>query len=276
MLLSSKKRYEYVKKIASFFCIFSDYFCNNSGHALFQAVLQNKKSLKVGIYEFQALVLYHLPNQSNLLSCLPLMADKTANQKQISDPEKWVELHGDYLFRYAMMRLNNQSLAEDVVQETFLAALKARKNFAGQSSERTWFVGILKRKIIDHFRKSSREDSHDDIQKIIDMQDDDFLLSGSRRGQWKTGRRPRDWMIDENDQTEKNEFWEFLKRCIAELPRRLAEVFILREMEEIETDELSNVLELKPTNLRVILYRARKQLRSCLEDNWIRSHKDRK
>jgi RNA polymerase sigma-70 factor (ECF subfamily) len=204
------------------------------------------------------------------------MADKTANQKQISDPEKWVELHGDYLFRYAMMRLNNQSLAEDVVQETFLAALKARKNFAGQSSERTWFVGILKRKVIDHFRKFSREDSHDDIQKIIDMQDDDFLLSGSRRGQWKTGRRPKDWMIDENDQSEKNEFWEFLKRCIAELPRRLAEVFILREMEEIETDELSNVVELKPTNLRVILYRARKQLRSCLEDNWIRSHEDRK
>jgi len=197
------------------------------------------------------------------------MKEKESEKNKISDPEMWVELYGDYLYRYAFMRLSDRVVSEDVVQETFLAALKARHNFAGQSSEKTWFVGILKRKIVDHFRKTGRMDTTDDITKYVQGKDKEFLISGIKPGNWKTGQRPAEWMIDTADSVEINEFWEFLKACLAELPRRFAEAFILREMEELETEELSNVLEIKPTNLRVLLFRARKQLRRCLEINWI-------
>ena len=79
----------------------------------------------------------------------------------LSDPERWVELHGDYLFKYAMMRLRDRAQAEDAVQETFLAALKGGKTFAGRSAEKSWLVGILKNKICDYYRRASRETTVD-------------------------------------------------------------------------------------------------------------------
>src|SRR3990172_6517610 len=91
-----------------------------------------------------------------------------------SDPRTWVSQYGDALFRYAMLRLNNPALAEDIVQEPFLAALKTRDSFAGQSSEKTWLVGILKHKIIDHFRKTSHEHAVEDITAISDQSADVF------------------------------------------------------------------------------------------------------
>ena len=74
-----------------------------------------------------------------------------------SDVSVWLERHGDYLFKYAVFRLRDTSAAEDAVQETFLAALKAYEKFEGRGSERTWLVGILKHKVTDHFRRMTRE-----------------------------------------------------------------------------------------------------------------------
>ena len=76
---------------------------------------------------------------------------------QSADPDRWLDDHGDYLFKYAVFRLRDNNVAEDAVQETFLAALKAYQGFEGRGSERTWLVGILKHKIIDHFRRIGRE-----------------------------------------------------------------------------------------------------------------------
>jgi RNA polymerase sigma-70 factor (ECF subfamily) len=78
-------------------------------------------------------------------------------ERQDLQPDRWVQEHGDLLFRYALVRLRDRTAAEEVVQETFLAALKGREQFKGRASERTWLVGILKHEIIDYFRKSNRE-----------------------------------------------------------------------------------------------------------------------
>ncbi len=190
---------------------------------------------------------------------------------KLNSPEKWVNLHGDYLFRYAISRLKDKTLAEDVVQETFLAALKARNSFKGDSSERTWLTGILKNKIIDNIRQLAREVSHTDIDDLTRTRDKDFIERGQREGYWKAGKRPKDWMVDESDLAEKEEFWNILMKCVSFLPRKMAQIFILREMEELESSEISNVLDLSSTNLRVMLYRARKRLRECLEVNWIKT-----
>lgn len=192
----------------------------------------------------------------------------------ISDPETWVKQHGEYLYRYALMRVRDQALAEDLIQDTFLAALRARSEFAGQSSERTWLVAILKNKIIDHFRKTGREVALEEEESESPQGGQNFRNSGLLAGAWKSGGRPKEWMVDSSDPVEQKEFWNYLRLCLSELSPRDAQAFVLREMEELEASEICNKLGLSSTNLRVLLYRARKMLRRCLEMKWLRVRKE--
>ena len=66
----------------------------------------------------------------------------------IIEAEKWVDRYSDYLYNYTIVRVNDHEVTQDLISETFLAALKAKKNFKGEASERTWLISILKRKII--------------------------------------------------------------------------------------------------------------------------------
>ena len=110
--------------------------------------------------------------------------EKSPATPGLSDPEQWVELHGDYLFRYAMTRLRDASKAEDAVQETFLAALKGGKSFAGRSAEKSWLTGILKNKIADYYRKASRESSFTDLGFYMDEESDRFVADGLLKDRW--------------------------------------------------------------------------------------------
>jgi RNA polymerase sigma-70 factor (ECF subfamily) len=178
------------------------------------------------------------------------------------NPEMWLEDHGDYLFRYALVRLRDREIAEDMVQETFLAALRAREKFQARSSVRTWLIGILKHKILDHFRKSYREPPISDLLSSEDPSETLF----DEEGKWKL--RPIPWTDDPRAVLEQKEFWETLLRCMSELPRRLAEVFALRELEGLKGEEICNLTKISATNLGVMLHRARMRLRRCLEINW--------
>lgn len=68
-------------------------------------------------------------------------------------PDNWVNQYADYLFNYAVSRVSDAEIAKDLVQETFFAGLNSAKNYKGDAAERTWLVSILKRKVIDHYRK---------------------------------------------------------------------------------------------------------------------------
>jgi len=190
-------------------------------------------------------------------------------REMTSNPETWVDQYGDYLFRFAMSRLRERSLAEEAVQETFLAALKARNTFGGQSSERTWLIGILKHKIIDHFRKTSRELPLFEEQLPYE-QEETFRSSGEWVGHWTSKAAPADWGADPIKSIEQKQFWEALDRCLSRLPTRLAQVFILREMDEMSSDEICKVLNITESNLWVMLHRARAQLRRSLETNYFK------
>ncbi|RKX17696.1 MAG: RNA polymerase subunit sigma-24 [Candidatus Zixiibacteriota bacterium] len=194
--------------------------------------------------------------------------DILKSQNSISEPSTWIDKYGDFLYSYAMSRLNDRSVSEDVVQETFLAALKAKDNFAGASSEKTWFIGILKNKIIDYIRRASKETDLENLDSVSG-EESDFIRSGPMAGSWTPQRRPADWKIDSDDLVEKKEFWKFLHYCLSVLPEKMAMIFKLREMEEEKPEKICNDLKISSTNLRVIMYRARLQMRTCLEKNWI-------
>ncbi len=187
---------------------------------------------------------------------------------KISDPSCWVDEHGNYLFRYALMRLRDRTLAEEAVQETFLAALQSKDRFGGQSSEKTWLIGILKHKIIDHFRKQKREVPLDNVELLPTEQEETFRTAGEWVGHWTEEAAPIDWGSNPIKSIEKKEFWQALEQSLATLPKRLAQVFILREMDEMSSDEICRVLNISESNLWVMLHRSRMQLRRSLELNY--------
>jgi RNA polymerase sigma-70 factor (ECF subfamily) len=178
------------------------------------------------------------------------------------DPELWLEDHGDILFRFCLARIRNPVIAEDLVQETFLAAMKAKERFSGRSSERTWLVGILKHKIIDHIRKSKRETLSEDID-IREAPTEEYF---DRKGHWKVGAP--EWVTNPTRAYEQKEFWGVLDSCMKKLQSKQHEVFQRRELEGQDASEICEALDISSSNLWVLLYRARLQLRKCLEKNW--------
>jgi len=189
----------------------------------------------------------------------------------LSEPEKWVDEHGDSLYGYAMFRLRDQHAAEDAVQETLLAALHARDQYRGQGSERTWLIGILKNKIIDHFRRISR--SREIAPANYDEQEeyDPFERAGQRTGHWRADFAPTNWQLDASTVLESKEFWVTFDRCLSQLPQKTAMAFTLREIDGLSSEEVCEVLNVSQNNLWVMLHRARLKLRSSLESQWFDS-----
>lgn len=181
-----------------------------------------------------------------------------------SNIHSWLEQHSDYLYRFALARLRDPHLAEDVVQETFLAAIKS-PSFAEQSAPRTWLTGILKHKIIDVMRKNVREIAASDLIDDEDANMDDFFDDA---GKWT--EKPIKWDMPENA-LEQKQFLGVLQTCMEKLPAKAAQIFLLRDVHETDNDEICKELNITPTNAWVMLYRARLGLRKCLEINWLTS-----
>ncbi len=177
-----------------------------------------------------------------------------------------LETHRGYLFRVARLQLRDEATAEDVVQETMLAALSG-SGFSGKSSLKTWLTGILKHKIVDAIRRKQREpllvSTFDDE---CDIEDFDALFKTSN-GAWEA--EPADWG-DPEQSLNRSQFFDVMDFCLEKLPPNTARVFMMREVMELETDEICKELTITANNLWVILYRARMSLRECLEHNWFK------
>jgi RNA polymerase sigma-70 factor (TIGR02943 family) len=194
-------------------------------------------------------------------------ASAPAPASHLSDPERWVDEHGDYLFKYALSRLRDPLKAEDAVQETFLAALKGGKSFQGRSAEKSWLVGILKNKICDHYRKAGRETAFTDLEFYSDEESDRFIPDGMFKDGWIHEVGPQEW-DSPGASLDSEVFWQTYRDCSNKLPKNIATVFNLREVDGIESKEICTLLNISENNLWVMLHRARMALRRCLETNW--------
>jgi len=173
----------------------------------------------------------------------------------------WVEAHADYLFNFAIGQVRDPNVAEDIVQDTFLAAVKARATFSGQSSERTWLTGILRHKIYDYLRKRCRERAvRQDEAAPNDAESWDeaalWLHDVAAESQSPTRR------------IELQEFRQNLEMALGKLPPRIAQAFQLYEIEERPNREVCAQMNISESNLWVMLHRARKQLREQLSGWW--------
>ena len=174
-----------------------------------------------------------------------------------------IHAHRAYLLRVAVLQLRNDEIAEDVVQDTLLAALQGKAGFSGRSSLKTWLTGILKHKIVDAIRKKTREPVTTSIEEEYQLDDFDALFDAV--GHWDNP--PANWGNPETDLS-RREFFDVIEFRLEKLPPNTARVFMLREVMELDAPEICKELSITSTNLWVILYRARVALRLCLEQHW--------
>jgi len=175
-----------------------------------------------------------------------------------------LESHRGYLLRVAHLQLRDRDTAEDVVQDTIVAALAGQAGFTGKSSVKTWLTGILKHKIVDAIRRRQREPvAATALDPELDLDDFDALFRDN--GSWETP--PADWG-DPEAALNQRQFFDVVELCMEKLPPNTARVFLMREVLELESEEICKELTITANNLWVILYRARMALRQCLEQNW--------
>ncbi len=181
-------------------------------------------------------------------------------ENQTLQPQLWVSRYADYLYSYALRRLNDEERARDLVQETFLAALERTGDFRGHSSERTWLTAILKYKVIDVYRKQSRTAS-------TVSEGTEFFESETHH--WKEEHWPQPFGVEEHDPLHNKELIGVLQKCMQRLPPMWLSVFRMKHLDEEETGQICAALRLTPANFWVIIHRAKVNLRSCLQKNWL-------
>ncbi|MBN8694393.1 MAG: sigma-70 family RNA polymerase sigma factor [Bacteroidetes bacterium] len=169
-----------------------------------------------------------------------------------------------------MSKTGKTELAEDLVQETFLAGLKAMESFKGKSSERTWLFAILKFKIADHYRKASTK--YEVNNQSFSFEDNSYIDNYfSEDGDWKENAAPHSWGVENLNGIENKELASALNFCIDKLPDNQKQLILLKLVEEEETEKVCKELNITSTNYWVIIHRAKLQLRACLEKNWFKA-----
>lgn len=179
------------------------------------------------------------------------------------NPESWVDIYADQLFSYTLLRVKDRGMAEDIVQDTFLSAWRARESYNGAASEKNWLYTICKNKIIDHYRKRSSSFVN------VSENEEDFYFN--QDGHWSEDAKPKEWGIDYQQPIEKKEFYNILNSCKRKLKEMQQTVFTMKYLDELDSDEICKTLSITQSSYWVLLHRAKLALRSCLEKNWVKA-----
>jgi len=187
----------------------------------------------------------------------------STNEIHTIHASEWVSRYADYLYNYAIVRVNDSFIAEDLVQETFLAGLKSMKNFKGESTERTWLISILKRKVIDYYRKSNSVKGKAEVRM-------GFGNSENEEGEWLEERVEDISYRNAENNYENEELGLAIQICLEKLPVKQAQIFKQKTILEQETEAICKEYNITASNLWVIIHRARTQLMECLNEEWFR------
>ena len=179
------------------------------------------------------------------------------------DSDLWVEKYGDMMYRFALVRVKDQDAAEEVVQQTLVSALQAKNSFQGRSSEKSWLFGILKHKIMDHFRAAKKFQSYD---LSADDDADPFERAFDKTRHWRIP--VQNWNMDPEKAAQNRQLVDALSQCLDKLSEKYRRIFVMREVDGVSSEEICNEFNIQPTNLWVLLHRARNQLKRCLETQW--------
>jgi len=178
--------------------------------------------------------------------------------------KKWVNDFTDELYQWAFYKTSSAITAEDLIQETFLAAAEKLQSFKGNSAPKTWLFSILNHKIIDYYRKKNS-------QPIL-INDNLFSNFFEEDGDWKKGKRPQNWFEEEQQLLDDEDFQKVLQECMSALPEIWNHCLQLKYLSEKKGAEICQELDLSTTNFWQIVHRAKLQVRNCVEGNWYQNN----
>ena len=171
------------------------------------------------------------------------------------------------MIKFAFLQLSSLPQADDVVQEALTSAFQHLDSFKGRAAFKTWVFAILKNKIIDVIRQKSRLVAMTELFKDEESElSIDALFDAS--GHWHKYEAPQAWQSPE-EMMEQADFWIIFEACLNHLPAKYAQVFMMREVIELSSNEICSKLELSISNFNVLMYRSRTRLRECLENKWL-------
>src|SRR5690606_33309429 len=176
-------------------------------------------------------------------------------------PDQWVDRYADYLFNYAVARVSDAETAKDLVQETFFAGLNSAKNYKGEASERTWLISILKRKVIDHYRRSNSKKGKAEIRI-------NYNSDSQTEEDWLEEQVADPFSRDGDNIMENEELGLALQDSIDKSRQKQDQVFRMKSIQGMETEDICNELNINPSNLCVMIHRAKTSHMGCLSDNW--------
>ena len=183
------------------------------------------------------------------------------NQETL-DPTNWVDKYSDEMYRFALLRVKNEGDIDDILQNTILAALQAKDTFEGRSTEKTWLFGILKNKLMEYYRETKRNYKY---QLELNDEGDPCESEFDGKGHWQA--LPFSWGIDPEDAVENKQVYQILAECIDQLSPKFRQLYVLREIEEQDSEMICNDFEISPNNLFVMLHRIRNLLKKCMESH---------
>ncbi len=175
----------------------------------------------------------------------------------------WVDQFGDELYTWAFHKTRDESLAEDLIQDTFLVAFQSLEKFQQRSSPRTWLFSILNNKIIDYYRQQARHST-----MSLEAQNDPSDSLFDEDDNWKKESRPAEWDLSHHHLLDDPEFGKIFYACMEHLPASWLSCLQLKYLEAKEGEEICQVLNISPSNFWQILHRAKLQMRVCLEKRW--------
>jgi len=186
--------------------------------------------------------------------------------------KEWVSLYSDDLYRWALYKTSEQEVAQDLVQETFLSAFKSIDKFQGKSQPKTWLFSIMNNKIMDYHRKRFRSATINQSRLNSKSENRDVLENFfDSEGGWKRDKSPNDWQELEGHLLDNPEFTKVLSGCMKKLPHHWDSAIQLKYLEEKDSSEICQELDITPSNYWQILHRAKLQLRMCIEKNWFKA-----
>jgi RNA polymerase sigma factor (sigma-70 family) len=177
--------------------------------------------------------------------------------------EEWVSSYGDALYSWAIYKTSSKETAEDLLQETFLAAVKGVEKFKGESNPKTWLFSIMNNKIAGFHKANFRKKDAGIINPLAEF--------FTEKGDWKESKRPENWEVDEEHLLDNLEFKEDLSNCMGKLPATWSSALNMKYLSEKKGSQICQELGISDTNYWQVLHRAKLMVRSCIETKWFKN-----